>query len=44
MQIRAVIGKDETLDFAEPRNRQLTEYLKSTQKNPSEDEKIKSFL
>ena len=43
MQIRAVIGKDETLDFAEPRNRQLTEYLKSTQKNPSEDEKIKKL-
>ena len=43
MQIRAVIGKDETLDFAETRNGQLANYLKSMQKNPSEDEKIKNL-
>ena len=43
MQIRAVIGRDETLDFAEPRNRQLTEYLKSMKKGLPEDEKIKKL-
>ena len=43
MQIRAVIGRDETLDFAEPRNRQLTEYLKSMKKSLPEDEKIKKL-
>lgn len=41
MQIRAVIGRDETLDFTEPGNGQLVKYLISMQNKQPEDEKIK---
>ena len=41
MQIRAVIGKDETLDFTEPGNGQLVKYLISMQNKQPENEKIK---
>ena len=41
LQIRAVIGKDETLDFTEPGNGQLVKYLISMQNKQPEDEKIK---
>lgn len=41
MQIRAVIGRDETLDFTEPGNGQLVKYLISMQNKQPENEKIK---
>ena len=41
LQIRAVIGKDETLDFTEPGNGQLVKYLISMQNKQPENEKIK---
>lgn len=41
LQIRAVIGKDETLDFTEPGNGQLVKYLMSMQNKQPENEKIK---
>ena len=41
LQIRAVIGKDETLDFTETGNGQLVKYLISMQNKQPEDEKIK---
>ena len=41
MQIRAVIGRDETLDFTEPGNGQLVKYLMSMQNKQPENEKIK---
>lgn len=41
MQIRAVIGRDETLDFTEPGNGQLVKYLISMKNKQPENEKIK---
>lgn len=41
MQICAVIGRDETLDFTEPGNGQLVKYLISMQNKQPENEKIK---
>lgn len=41
MQIRAVIGRDETLDFTKPGNGQLVKYLISMQNKQPENEKIK---
>ena len=41
MQIRAVIGRDATLDFTEPGNGQLVKYLISMQNKQPENEKIK---